>query len=113
MSAGTTRGASGRCIYPARIKTAALVLFCDLLRGERMHAHDHAMNLIELRAVFFEIGLRRQRFNFFLDVVDTIAGIRMVAEELRSLATFLFNLFEEPGKLRWIVACVIHDVGAE
>ena len=46
----------------------------------------------------------------FSDCLLAIAGIGMVAEELRCLgASFLFQVLEEGGQLHRIVSGVVHD----
>ena len=79
-----------------------------------MHVRHRPANLIELLTVLLEIRLSWQRVDLVLDVRDSISGIGVIAEELRSAAAaFLFKLCEEPRQFDRVIACVVHHVGAE
>src|SRR5262249_42624603 len=103
---------TGSVAYAAWIEAASLVLLSYLLCGQRMHAHRDAMNFTELWTIFAET-FRRKSLHLRFAVRDAISRIRVVAQKLRALTSLRLDFFEEPWKLDWVIACVIHHVRAE
>src|SRR6476661_10057585 len=81
----------------------------DFLRAIGLRLHGILLHTGELAAVGGVI-FRRPVPHFLLYCLLPIAGIWMVAQQLRSaFAVFLFQLQEEIGHRLGVVYCAIHD----
>ena len=78
---GESLGA-GSVAYTVWIEAPVLVLLCDLLRSQRVHAHRYAMNLGELWAVFAKTFWRKS-LDFRFAVRDAVSRIGVIAQKLR------------------------------
>src|SRR5260221_13527863 len=84
----------------------------NLLRGVGFYFAGILLHLGKLGAVG-DVVFRRPVPYFLLDRLLAVAGIRMVAEQLRStFAVFLFQLLKKVGHRLRVISRAIHNDGA-